>query len=250
MPPSTDVVLLEDLHDHGRAALGGLEQLLGQVEVLVGVVALADLVHRAGGRRPGPGAGARSPRAHPRSRAVSEDAATGPAARPARPRRRRARAGGHGGRARASASSRRDLLDRAYEDGALAIGCGQTISQPLVVARMVAPARAEPDDRVLDVGTGSGYHAAVLARLAGHVWTIERHRPLAERAAAALRDAGVENVTVLVGDGSQGLPEHAPVRRHQRRRRGARLGARAPRGLAGRRRAARRARSAGAGSGW
>jgi protein-L-isoaspartate(D-aspartate) O-methyltransferase len=103
-----------------------------------------------------------------------------------------------------------DLVDRAYEDGALAIGCGQTISQPLVVARMAHLLELEPDDRVLDVGTGSGYHAAVLARLAGQVWTIERHRSLAQRAAAVLRDAGVENVTVLVGDGSQGLPEHAP----------------------------------------
>jgi protein-L-isoaspartate(D-aspartate) O-methyltransferase len=79
-----------------------------------------------------------------------------------------------------------DLVDRAYEDGALAIGCGQTISQPLVVARMAHLLELEPDDRVLDVGTGSGYHAAVLARLAGHVWTIERHRSLAQRAAATL----------------------------------------------------------------
>jgi protein-L-isoaspartate(D-aspartate) O-methyltransferase len=103
-----------------------------------------------------------------------------------------------------------ELIDRAYEDGALAIGCGQTISQPLVVARMAHLLELAPGDRVLDVGTGSGYHAAVLARLADHVWTVERHRPLAERAAAVLRDAGVQNVTVLVGDGAQGLPEHAP----------------------------------------
>jgi protein-L-isoaspartate(D-aspartate) O-methyltransferase len=103
-----------------------------------------------------------------------------------------------------------ELLGRAWEDGALAIGCGQTISQPLVVARMAQLLELRPEDRVLDVGTGSGYHAAVLARLARHVWTVERHRPLAERAAAVLRDSGVENVTVLVGDGSHGLPEHGP----------------------------------------
>jgi protein-L-isoaspartate(D-aspartate) O-methyltransferase len=103
-----------------------------------------------------------------------------------------------------------ELIDRAYEDGALAIGCGQTISQPLVVARMAHLLELQPDDRVLDVGTGSGYHAAVLSHLTDHVWTVERHRPLAERAAATLDEAGVRNVTVLVGDGSQGLPEHAP----------------------------------------
>jgi protein-L-isoaspartate(D-aspartate) O-methyltransferase len=103
-----------------------------------------------------------------------------------------------------------ELQERAYDNVALAIDCGQTISQPLVVARMTHLLEIEQGDRVLDVGTGSGYHAAVLARLAGHVWTIERHRPLAEQAARALRDAGIGNVTVLVGDGAAGLPEEEP----------------------------------------
>jgi protein-L-isoaspartate(D-aspartate) O-methyltransferase len=103
-----------------------------------------------------------------------------------------------------------ELRRRAYENVALPIGSGQTISQPLVVARMVELLRPRAGDRVLDVGTGSGYHAAVLARLAGHVWTIERHPGLSERAAANLATAGVENVSVLVGDGSRGLPAEAP----------------------------------------
>jgi protein-L-isoaspartate(D-aspartate) O-methyltransferase len=103
-----------------------------------------------------------------------------------------------------------ELRPRAYENCALPIGRGQTISQPFVVARMVELLELAPEDRVLDVGTGSGYHAAVLAQLAAHVWTIERHPQLSEWAAGNLRAAGVENVTVLVGDGSQGLPDEAP----------------------------------------
>ncbi len=103
-----------------------------------------------------------------------------------------------------------ELRERAYDNVALAIDCGQTISQPLVVARMTQLLELEQGDRVLDVGTGSGYHAAVLARLAGHVWSIERHRPLAEQAARALRYAGIANVTVLVGDGAGGLPGEEP----------------------------------------
>ncbi len=99
---------------------------------------------------------------------------------------------------------------RAYENVALPIGQGQTISQPLVVARMADLLRLAPTDRVLDVGTGSGYHAAVLAQLAAHVWTVERHRALAEQAAAHLHRAGIANVTTIVGDGSRGLPEEAP----------------------------------------
>jgi protein-L-isoaspartate(D-aspartate) O-methyltransferase len=99
---------------------------------------------------------------------------------------------------------------RAYENVALPIGDQQTISQPLVVARMTELLRPRPGDRVLDVGTGSGYHAAVLAQLVEHVWSIERHRGLSERAAINLSRAGVENVTLVVGDGSRGLPVEAP----------------------------------------
>ncbi|ADB48571.1 protein-L-isoaspartate(D-aspartate) O-methyltransferase [Conexibacter woesei] len=102
------------------------------------------------------------------------------------------------------------LRERAYDNVALPIGQGQTISQPLVVARMLEVLDLGPDDDVLDVGTGSGYHAALLARLVRHVWTIERHRRLSAAAEGNLRAAGVENVTVLVGDGSRGLDEQAP----------------------------------------
>jgi protein-L-isoaspartate(D-aspartate) O-methyltransferase len=103
-----------------------------------------------------------------------------------------------------------DLRPHAYDNVALGIGCGQTISQPLVVARMAELLELRPDDRVLDVGTGSGYHAAILARLAGAVWSIERHADLSARAAEALAAAGVRTVTLLVGDGSRGVPEQAP----------------------------------------
>src|SRR5579859_6543794 len=103
-----------------------------------------------------------------------------------------------------------DHRANAYDNVALPIGSGQTISQPLVVARMLEMLRPQPEDRVLDVGTGSGYHAALLARLAGHVWTIERYSGLAARARETLRQLGIENVDVIVGDGCEGLPERAP----------------------------------------
>jgi protein-L-isoaspartate(D-aspartate) O-methyltransferase len=102
------------------------------------------------------------------------------------------------------------LRDRAYDNRALGIGCGQTISQPLVVARMSELLAPGPEARVLDVGTGSGYHAAVLARLADRVWSVERHPELSQRAAANLAAAGVANVTLVVGDGRLGHPEAAP----------------------------------------
>jgi protein-L-isoaspartate(D-aspartate) O-methyltransferase len=102
------------------------------------------------------------------------------------------------------------LRDCAYDNRALAIGCGQTISQPLVVARMTELLAPGPEDRVLDVGTGSGYHAAVLAHLARQVWSIERHERLSRRAARNLAAAGAHNVTLVVGDGTRGLRESAP----------------------------------------
>jgi protein-L-isoaspartate(D-aspartate) O-methyltransferase len=102
------------------------------------------------------------------------------------------------------------LRGRAWENGPLPIGKGQTISQPLVVARMCELLRLDGTERVLDVGTGSGYHAAVLARLCAHVWTIERHESLSERAEKNLAAAGVGNVTLLVGDGTLGHPPAAP----------------------------------------
>jgi protein-L-isoaspartate(D-aspartate) O-methyltransferase len=103
-----------------------------------------------------------------------------------------------------------DLREHAYDNNALGIGCGQTISQPLVVARMTQLLELGPEDRVLDVGTGSGYHAAILAALADHVWSVERHDELSRQAGEALASAGVRNVTLVVGDGSRGLPEEAP----------------------------------------
>jgi protein-L-isoaspartate(D-aspartate) O-methyltransferase len=98
----------------------------------------------------------------------------------------------------------------AYEDRALAIECGQTISQPLVVALMIQAASPRPDDIALEVGTGSGYAAAVLSRLCRKVITIEREAALAEHASEVLRRLGFGNVEVAVGDGSLGWPAEAP----------------------------------------
>ena len=102
-----------------------------------------------------------------------------------------------------------DLRDEAWENIPLPIGCGQTISQPLVVARMCELLELDGSERVLDVGTGSGYHAALLARLAAEVYSIELHAELSERAARALAAVGAQ-VTLAVGDGCRGLPEHQP----------------------------------------
>jgi protein-L-isoaspartate(D-aspartate) O-methyltransferase len=98
----------------------------------------------------------------------------------------------------------------AYANRALPIDCGQTISQPLVVGRMCELLELRETDRVLEIGTGSGYHAAVLAQLAGHVWSVETHAELSRGAAAALGMAGVDNATLIVGDGCAGLPDEAP----------------------------------------
>jgi protein-L-isoaspartate(D-aspartate) O-methyltransferase len=98
----------------------------------------------------------------------------------------------------------------AYDDGPLPIGHGQTISQPYMVACMTEQLRLTPTSRVLEIGTGSGYQAAVLAELAQHVWTLERHAELAHRAEQVLRQLGYANVEVIIGDGSLGYPPEAP----------------------------------------
>lgn len=103
--------------------------------------------------------------------------------------------------------------DVAYGDHALAIPEGQTISQPYVVARMTELLEVEPTNHVLEVGTGSGYQAAVLAELAHDVVTVERHASLAERALAILTALGHENVKVVAGDASAGYPQDAPYDR-------------------------------------
>jgi protein-L-isoaspartate(D-aspartate) O-methyltransferase len=103
-----------------------------------------------------------------------------------------------------------DLRSRAYDDAALPIAAGQTISQPYMVARICEALGLTGGERVLDVGSGSGYQAAVLAELAGEVDTIERIPELAERARANLDAAGYERVRVHVGDGTRGVPECAP----------------------------------------
>jgi protein-L-isoaspartate(D-aspartate) O-methyltransferase len=99
---------------------------------------------------------------------------------------------------------------RAYDDAALPIGHGQTISQPYMVARIAEVLALTGDERVLDVGAGSGYQAAVLAELAGEVFTIERIPELAEQAKRNLEAAGYADVHVEIGDGTLGLAEHAP----------------------------------------
>ncbi len=111
--------------------------------------------------------------------------------------------------------AREQFVDRsrrheAYGDHPLPIGDGQTISQPYMVALMAQVLELKPTDRVLDVGTGSGYAAAVMSLLAAEVWSIERHAALAMAAADRLRELGYDNVHVTRGDGTKGWPEHAP----------------------------------------
>jgi protein-L-isoaspartate(D-aspartate) O-methyltransferase len=103
-----------------------------------------------------------------------------------------------------------ELREFAYQDSALPIAEGQTISQPFIVALMAAAARLRPTDRVLEVGTGSGYAAAVLSHLVAQVYSVERHGSLAEQAAARLERLGCHNVQVRHGDGTLGWAEHAP----------------------------------------
>jgi protein-L-isoaspartate(D-aspartate) O-methyltransferase len=103
-----------------------------------------------------------------------------------------------------------DLADTAYTDGALSIGEGQTISQPWIVARMIALLELEGPERVLEVGTGSGYAAAVLSRCCSHVVTIERIPELADLAREVIAGLGYRNVEVRAGDGTTGVSDRAP----------------------------------------
>lgn len=101
-------------------------------------------------------------------------------------------------------------VSQAYEDCPLPIGLGQTISQPYMVAAMTEALELQGKEKVLEVGTGSGYQSAILARLAGHIFTIERYPELSARAQERLERLGCANVTCVIGDGSQGYPEAAP----------------------------------------
>ena len=105
------------------------------------------------------------------------------------------------------------FAERAYEDMPLPIACGQTISQPSVVALMTEALDVTPRDKVLEVGTGSGYQAAILSVLARRVYTVERHRRLVAEARLAFDKLGLVNITAMSGDGSFGLPEQAPFDR-------------------------------------
>lgn len=102
------------------------------------------------------------------------------------------------------------LRDRAYADTPLPIGYDQTISQPYIVALMTQEARISRHSLVLDVGTGTGYQTAILAKIARHVWSIERLAALSREAEWRLASLGIRNVTLIIGDGAQGHPEGAP----------------------------------------
>jgi protein-L-isoaspartate(D-aspartate) O-methyltransferase len=102
------------------------------------------------------------------------------------------------------------LQERAYDDSALPIGEGQTISQPYMVALMTELLALKGDERVLEIGTGSGYQTAILSKLASEVFTIERIELLALKARSILKEMNYENVHVIVSDGTKGLPEHSP----------------------------------------
>jgi protein-L-isoaspartate(D-aspartate) O-methyltransferase len=106
-----------------------------------------------------------------------------------------------------------DRRHEAYIDSPVPIGCGQTISQPYIVALMLQELALRPEHRVLDVGAGSGYQTALLARLVREVYAIERIEELTEEAAGALAGLGIENVTLRTGDGTLGWPEQAPFDR-------------------------------------
>ena len=106
-----------------------------------------------------------------------------------------------------------EMRELAYEDRPIPIGHGQTISQPYIVGLMTQELAVEPGQRVLDIGCGSGYQAAILGLLAGQVYAVERVPELAAQARLALAQCGADNVTVVVGDGTLGLAEHAPYDR-------------------------------------
>jgi protein-L-isoaspartate(D-aspartate) O-methyltransferase len=103
--------------------------------------------------------------------------------------------------------------ERAYEDVPLPISCGQTISQPSVVGLMTQALMINPRDKVLEVGTGSGYQAAILSQLARRVYTVDRHRPLIKDASALFKALDLSNIITFTADGSFGLPDHAPFDR-------------------------------------
>lgn len=105
------------------------------------------------------------------------------------------------------------FADRAYDDTALSIACGQTISQPSVVGLMTQALQVSPRDKVLEIGTGSGYQAAILSQLARRVYTLDRHRRLVAGAREVFASLGLVNITAITGDGSLGLPEQAPFDR-------------------------------------
>jgi protein-L-isoaspartate(D-aspartate) O-methyltransferase len=102
------------------------------------------------------------------------------------------------------------MQGRAYDDSPLPIGDGQTISQPYMVAWMTELLEVEEDDRILEVGTGSGYQAAILCELGKEIYSIEKYSSLAQRAEEKLRSLGCDNITIRVGDGTLGWPEEAP----------------------------------------
>lgn len=105
------------------------------------------------------------------------------------------------------------FANRAYEDMPLPIACGQTISQPSIVGLMTLALDVQPRDKVLEVGTGSGYQAAILSHLARRVYTVDRHRRLVREAEALFHELGLVNITAMTADGSFGLPEQAPFDR-------------------------------------
>jgi protein-L-isoaspartate(D-aspartate) O-methyltransferase len=105
------------------------------------------------------------------------------------------------------------FADRAYADAALTIPCGQTISQPTVVGQMTQALQVSPRDKVLEIGTGSGYQAAILSQLARRVYTVDRHRRLVAEARALFEALDIANITAFTADGSLGLPEQAPFDR-------------------------------------